>query len=75
MLSAEPIERFDAALRWAEAMADYMVHPIEVVPMISRDEYFNQLAVATGFEGIHARTDPAEQRAGRNLLVSMGVLQ
>lgn len=75
MLTAEPIERFDAALSWAVSMADFMVHPIEVDTMPTRDYYFKRLAVATGFEGINARTDPDERRAGLDLLINMGVLQ
>lgn len=75
MLTAEPIERFYAALRWALYMADYMAHPIEIDTMPSRDDYFKRLAVATGFEGINARTEHDERRAGLDLLVSMGVLQ
>lgn len=56
-------------------MADFMVHPIKVVTMASRDDYFKRLAIATGFEGINACTDPDERRAGLDLLVNMGVLQ
>ncbi|WP_281302335.1 MULTISPECIES: hypothetical protein [unclassified Iodidimonas] len=75
MLTAEPIERFYAALRWALYMADYMAHPIEIDTMPSRDDYFKRLATATGFEGFLGRTDFDERLAGLDLLTSIGVLQ
>lgn len=52
-----------------------MVHPIEVVPMVSREDYFKRLAVVIGLEGVNVRTDPDERHAGLDLLVNMGVLQ
>jgi hypothetical protein len=73
LLTTQPIEQFDAALRWALSMADYMLLPIEVVTVVSEDAYLKDLCVAIGFEGLW-RTDPADQRAGRELLAAMGVL-
>lgn len=74
LLTMEPIERLPSAIRWAMDMADYMVGPIEVLPMQSdADEYFRQLAVAIGFEGV-AQTEPDIQRQGRELLLQLGIV-
>jgi len=73
LLTTQPIDRLASAVRWALDMADYMAGPIELVPIRSEDELLHQIVVATGFEGIHARTDPDEQRAGRDLLAKLGI--
>lgn len=73
LLCTQPIDRLPSAIRWAMDMADYMAGPIDVLPIKSEDELLRQIAIATGFEGVNARTDPDEQRAGRDLLTALGI--
>jgi hypothetical protein len=73
LLTTQPIDRMPSALRWAMEMADYMAGPIEVLPIKSEDELLRQIVVAIGFEGIHAQTDPAMQRDGRDILTKLGI--
>lgn len=74
LLTTEPIENFEFAIRWALSMADFMANPIEVVPIKSKDKLLRQIVEAVGFEGMYAQTDPAMQREGRDLLAYLGVL-
>lgn len=74
LLTTQPIEQFETAVRWAMEMADFMAGPIEVLPIRSPDDLVRQIVEATGFEGVHAYSDLELQRAGRDLLVSIGVL-
>jgi hypothetical protein len=75
LLTTQPIERFQLAVQWALDMADCMAGPLEVVSLESEDEFWRQLITATGFEGLHWDKPPEEQQAGRDLLVSIGVLK
>lgn len=72
-LCAEPIEQMEAAIRWALEMAECMAGPLAVVPIPSEDELLRRIITAVGFEGLW-RKDPTDQRAGRDLLIKMGLL-
>lgn len=73
LLTTQPIERMQSAIRWALDMADQMAGPLEIVPIESEDELLLAIVVAVGFEGIHARKDPEERRAAADLLTRLGV--
>lgn len=74
LLSTEPIERLELALRWAMEMAECMAGPLSIVPIPSEDELLRQIITAVGFEGLW-REDPVDQLAGRDLLIKLGVLK
>jgi len=74
LLTTQPIEQMASAVRWAMEMADYMAGPLEVLAFKSEDDLFREIITAVGFEGLW-RTDPADQRAGRDLLIKLGVLK
>ena len=74
LLSIQPIEQMPSAIRWAMDMADYMAGPLEVLPVKSEDDLWREIITAVSFEGLW-RDDPADQRAGRDLLIKLGVLK
>ena len=74
LLTTQPIDQMPSAIRWALDMADCMAGPLEVVPVKSEDDLWQEIMAAVGFEGLW-RDDPADQRAGRDLLVKLGVLK
>lgn len=75
LLTTQPIDRLSSAIRWAMDMADYMAGPIEVLPITSEEDLLREVVIATGFEGVNARTDPDEQREASDLLTKIGVLK
>ena len=75
LLTTQPIEQLEVAIQWCIDMADVMDGPLMVVPIRSEDELLRKIVETIGFEGLHWDKDPDEQRAGRGLLISMGVLK
>jgi hypothetical protein len=74
LLCTEPMDQLESAIRRAMDMAECMAGPLMVTPVPSEDELLRQIITAVGFEGLH-RKDPADQRAGRDLLIKLGVLK
>ena len=73
LLCIEPIEQLASAVRWALEMVECMAGPITIMPIPSEDDLVRRVVTAVGFEGVW-REDPTDQRAGRDLLIKLGVL-